>query len=380
MKVLKTCLSKSWGGLEMYALQTVRQLVKSGIRAELLCYPNSRIFHEATSEGFTVHTSRFNGYFHPIEIIETARLLSKNKYDIIHSGASKDLWLIVPSLKIAKLDSPLIFTKQMGSYIIKKDILHKWIYKRVNYALAISNVIAKNLLDTTPLSKEKILLVHNAIDTNKFDPIKIDRSIIRKEFNISQEELLIGMIARFSPGKGHEEFLNAAKELISKYDNLKFMIVGDASKGEDKYAEEIKALSRNLKLDDKIIFTGYRKDTPEILAAMDIFVFPSHAEAFGIALAEALSMGKPTVCSNSDGVLDIAVDGVTSFLFEKQNWKELSQKIEMLILNPNLRFEFGKAARKRAIEMFDLKVFTEKLINIYESVINNFKKRENLNK
>lgn len=366
MKVLKTCLSNSWGGLEMYALQTVKQLLQRGIQTELLCYPNSRIHNEALNEGIIVHTSHFSNYFHPIEILKIAKLLNKNRYDIIHSGASKDLWLIVPSLKLVRLNIPLILSKQMGSYIIKKDFLHKWIYDRVTYALAISNVIAKNLLDTTPLTKEKILLVHNAIDTNKFNPNKVDRSIVRNEFKVEGKELLIGMMARFSPGKGHEEFLYAANELIKKYDNLKFMIVGEASKGENKYAEEIKTLSKNLGLDNKIIFTGYRKDTPEVLAAMDIFVFPSHAEAFGIALAEALSMAKPSVCSNSDGVLDIAVDGVTSFLFEKQNWKELSQKIEMLILNPNLRIEFGKAARKRAVEIFDLRVFTDKLINIYE--------------
>jgi glycosyltransferase involved in cell wall biosynthesis len=60
---------------------------------------------------------------------------------------------------------------------------------------------------------------------------------------------------------------------------------------------------------------------------MDIFIFPSHAEAFGIALVEAMSMGKPTICSNSDGVLDIAVDDITSYLFEKQNKESLSQNL-----------------------------------------------------
>ncbi|MEG8947794.1 glycosyltransferase family 4 protein [Rosettibacter firmus] len=368
MKILKTCLSKSWGGLEMYALQTVKQLIKHGVNAELLCYPDSRIYSEAISEGITTHTSKFNGYFHPFEIIKTSSLL-KNNYDIIHCGASKDLWLIVPSLQLANMNTPLILSKQMGSYIIKKDFLHKWIYKRLDYALAISSVIAKNLEETTPLTKNKILLLHNAIDTEKFNPELINSTLVRKEFSIYDDEILIGMMARFSPGKGHEEFLYAANDLIKKYDKIKFMIVGEASKGEEEYEKEIKILAKRLGLNNKLIFTGFRKDTPEVLAAMDIFVFPSHAEAFGIALAEALSMGKPSVCSNSDGVLDIAVDGETSLLFEKQNWKDLSNKIEKLILNPDLRIKFGKAARNRAIKLFDLEVFTKKLIDIYKRTI-----------
>ncbi len=173
------------------------------------------------------------------------------------------------------------------------------------------------------------------------------------------------MMARFSPGKGHEEFLYAASYLIKKYEKIKFIIVGEASKNEEEYENEIKKLSKKLNLTHKIIFTGFRKDTPEVLAAMDIFVFPSHAEAFGIALTEAMSMGLPSVCSNSDGVLDIAVDNETSLLFEKQNWKDLSHKIETLILNPDLRIKLGKAARKRAIKFFDIEVFTNNLINIY---------------
>jgi glycosyltransferase involved in cell wall biosynthesis len=369
MNVLQTCMSQSWGGMEMYALQTAKQLLNRGINAEILCYPGSRIHQEATKENFTTHTSNASGYFHPSGILAVSGLLSQKKYDIIQCGGSKDLWLIVPALKLKGLKTPLILSKQMGSYIVKKDFLHKLIYNRVTYALAISRVIAKNLADTTPLSKDKILLLHNSIDTKKFDPLKIDGRKIRNEFGVTEEDILIGMIARFSPGKGHEEFLYAANELMTKHKNVKFMIVGEPSKGEDKYAEEIKALASQLGILEKIIFTGYRSDTPNVLAALDIFVFPSHAEAFGIALAEALSMAKPSVCSNSDGVLDIAVNGETSFLFEKQNWKDLSTKTEQLIVNPELREKFGKAARQRAVKMFDIEVFTDKLIDIYNSLL-----------
>jgi glycosyltransferase involved in cell wall biosynthesis len=370
MKILKTCLSQSWGGLEMYTLQTVKQLLKRNIDAELLCYPNSQIHKEALKSGIKVHASYFKNYFHPSETFAISKLIKQSKYDIIHCGASKDLWLITPALFISSEKTPLLLSKHMGSYIVKKDLLHKCIYKRVTAALAISNVIAKNLVDTTPLPKEKIILLHNGIETSVFDPAKTDHQKVRNEFSINDDELLIGMIARFSPGKGHEEFLHAAKILLNKKHKLQFIIVGAPSKGEDLYAEKIKSLANKLGISNKIIFAGFRKDTPEVLAAMDIFVFPSHAEAFGIALAEALSMGKPSVCSNSDGVLDIAVDGVTSYLFEKQNWNDLADKIEMLVISPAKRNELGITSRKRAVEVFDIEVFTDKLISIYKQTLN----------
>lgn len=369
MKVLLTCLSRSWGGLEMYTIQTARQLIINGIQTEILCYPGSRVHQETVNEKINVYTSAFKNYFDPVEQFKISGLLKKNGYDVIHSQASKDLWLIVPALKLATLKTPLLLTKQMGSYIIKKDFLHRWIYKRLDLAFAISRVIAKNLVDTTPLTADKIILLHNSIDTEIFNPAAVDKDLVRKEFKIGGNEILIGMMARFSPGKGHEEFIYAAELLLKKHNNLRFMIIGEPSKGEDKYAAEIKMLASEKDVLDRLIFTGYRKDTPLVLAALDIFVFPSHAEAFGIALAEALSMGKPSVCSNSDGVLDIAVDGETSLLFEKMNWNDLAVKIERLIIDGGLRSSFGTAARKRAVEHFDIKVFTKKLIDIYNSLL-----------
>ncbi len=368
MKILYSCLSKSWGGMEMFTITAVKQLLKKNISVELLCISESRIHIEANNIGIIIHPIKAAGYFHPFSTLKMMSIIRRGKYDLIHTQASKDLWLLVPALKLLKRKTPLILTKQVGSAIVKKDSLHKWIYHRLTYALAISRVIGKNLIDTCPLTENKIKLLHNGIDTKRFDPDKVDSKKVRNEFGIQANEIVIGMLARFSPGKGHEEFLSAAKELNEKYNNLKFLIVGEASRGENNYAESIKQLAKDYKIEN-VIFAGFRSDTPEVLAAMDIFVFPSHGEAFGISLAEAMSMGKPSVCSNSDGVLDIAVDGETSYLFENKNPEDLKKKIELLINLPETRIKFGKASRKRAIENFDLELLTEKVIKIYDESI-----------
>ena len=366
MKVLFTCFSRSWGGMEMFALTTVKQLLQHNIETELACFPNSRLHKEAVKENVSVHTFKQKSYFHPVEILNLSSLIKHNRYSVVECGGSKDLWLVVPALKVAQIKAPLFLSKQMASFIIKKDFLHRWLYKRVTKTFAISNMIKDNLIETTPLPAEKIALLHNAIDTSKFDPAKIDSKIFRNELGVAENQLLIGMIARFSPGKGHEEFLFAAKIILTKHTNLKFVIVGEASLGEESYAQKIKSMSQELGVNKNVIFAGFRKDIPQVLAALDIFIFPSHDEAFGIALAEALSMGKPSVCSNFAGVLDIAIDGETSFLFEKGNANDLAAKTEMLILSSDKRIQFGIAARKRAAAMFDLEVFTQKLISHFE--------------
>ncbi len=368
MKVLYSCLSKSWGGMEMFTLTAVKQLLKRNISVELLCIAESRIHIEANNIGAIIHPVKASGYFHPFSTLKLANLIRRGRYDVIHTQASKDLWLLVPALKLVSSSSPLILTKQVGSSVVKKDKLHRWLYGRLTYALAISRVIVKNLIDTTPLQPDKILLMHNGVDTDVFDPDIISGDKVKEELGIRDNEIVLGMLARFSPGKGHEEFLIAAKILSEKYDNLKFLVVGEASRGESAYAEAIKNNAAELGLNN-LIFPGFRSDTPQVLAAMDIFVFPSHGEAFGIALAEALSMGKPSVCSNTDGVLDIAVDNVTSFLFENKNAEDLASKAEKLISSPETRLKFGRAARQRAVENFRLDVLTGKVIDIYNSAV-----------
>jgi len=353
----------------MFTLTAIHQLLKWNISVELLCFENSRLHKEAEKQNLINHPLKASGYFHPLVSVKLSRIIQNGKFDLIHTQASKDLWVLVPALKIIKSNIPLLLTKQVGSFIIKKDKLHKWVYNRVTYALAISEVIKRNLLETCPLTEEKILLLHNAVDTNKFDPEKIDRQKVRKEFNFADDEIIVGMLARFSPGKGHEEVLFAAEKLSKKFSNLKFLIVGEASRGEKEYANQIKKLvaDHNLK---NVVFAGFRSDTAEVLSALDIFCFPSHAEAFGIALVEAMAMGVPSVCSNSDGVLDIAVNGETSFLFEKKNGNDLAEKLELLISSKEKREQFGRASRERAVKFFDLAFLTEKVISIYKQALN----------
>ena len=368
MKILYSCLSKSWGGMEMVTINSIKQLLDRNISVELICTTESRIHIEANNIGMIIYPIKAPGYFHPIITIKVVSIIKNGKYDLIHTHASKDLWLLVPALKLIKSKIPLVLTKHVGSFIKKTDKMHNWLYSRVNYAIAISKVIKDNLLETTTLDENKIVLHYNGVDPEKYDPDKVDPMNVRKELNIKENELLLGMVARFSAGKGHENFLLVAKELSIKHDNLKFIIVGEASKGEDAYAKEIKNLADDYELNN-IIFAGFRTDMPEVLSAMDIFIFPSHAEAFGVALVEAMAMAKPSVSTSSDGILDITVDNETGHLFNKDDPADLKNKLELLINSPEKRKTLGKAARRRVLEQFDSQKLMDGLVELYKQFI-----------
>ncbi|MFA7287740.1 MAG: glycosyltransferase family 4 protein [Melioribacteraceae bacterium] len=369
MKILMTCLSKSWGGMEMQVINTAVQLLESGFEIDLLLIDKSKLFFEAHKNRINSITVDSFKYFSPLQVIKLRSVLNHNKYEIIHTHFSKDLWLLTPVLKWFGFNTPLILTKHVGSFINKKDYLHQYIYSRLDVALAISRVIKKNLEDTTPLTSDKIELLYSGIADEKFNPAKVAKNRLREEYKLSQEQILIGIAGRFSPGKGHEEFINACEILVNKYKDLKFIIIGESSYGESKYGKKISEMPAALGIEENFIFTGFREDMPEVFNSLDIFVFPSHAEAFGLTLVEAMCMGLPSVCTASDGILDIAVDNETSFLFERENFVELSQKIELLFLSKELREKFGSNARQRVLEMFTKKIYIENLISLYKRFI-----------
>lgn len=101
-----------------------------------------------------------------------------------------------------------------------------------------------------------------------------------------------------------------------------------------------------------MILTGYRDDVPDVLGAMDVFLFPTHSEAFGLVIVEAMAMGVPVVSADCDGVPDIVEEGKTGLLVDPRDVEELTSAVVCLLKDEGVRRDFGRAGRARAEENF----------------------------
>jgi glycosyltransferase involved in cell wall biosynthesis len=221
---------------------------------------------------------------------------------------------------------------------------------------------------------KKSFVVMNGVNLDRFDPENTEIHKIRDEFGIDGDFLIIGMTSRFGPDKGHEEFIKAAKVLLSKRGvergRLKFLIVGSSVFEVDREREEyLKGMVREYGLWEDFIFTGFRDDVPNLLALMDIFVLPAHQEPCGRVLFEAQAMEVPVIGTSSGGTPEIVEDGVTGLLFKPKNVDELVEKLELLIGNPLLRKRMGKAGRQRMKYMFPIKNNSELTMKIYRRLL-----------
>lgn len=361
--VMIYCGSSSWGGMEIMALENVKQLIKQGFKICITCVKDSPLHIHSISTSIKIFfllegTGKLHNYRKFASIIKN--------YDIkvIHTHFSNDLWVIVPAIK--KMKTRLFLTKHLASGVIKKDALHKYLYKRVTKIFAISNFIKKNVLETCPIPEEKVILMPNGIDVNKFSKEKFSRDEIRNELNIQVDKIVTGLVGRITPGKGHKEFIEAI-ETVNKTHSAGsvFLIIGSSSKGEERFEEEIKKLAKEKNINN-IIFTGYRNDISRIFAGMDILAFPSHEESFGITLLEAMAMEVPVIASNNAGIIDIIPTEEFGLLIPPKISNALADAIIKLSEDKDLRKKLSSNARKRVEEKFNIESITKEMVKHYK--------------
>lgn len=340
----------------MIALKTSVELRKLNHNVSILCRKNSTLYKEACKAGIPSFDCFNDDKFSVYTIKKIRNVLRSLDYEIVHTHLSHDLWTLVPAMRGSS--AKLFLTKHMGSYVSKKDFLHKYLYKRVRKIFAVSHYVKKSLIETCPVSSGNITVIPDFIELAEFD---------KENAKVRGGKIVIGMAGRFTPGKGHEDFIKAAQIINDKmHGKVKFMIVGSASYKEEEYERKIKTMVKKSGLEESFEFTGFSNPIAEQLKLMDIFVMPSHEESFGIVLLEAMAMKLPVIATNNAGAKDIVIDNESGILIEPEKPGQIAEKIMQLIQNPDKVKELGRKGRKRVEENFTTESVIPKIVHYYQ--------------
>lgn len=281
--------------------------------------------------------------------LKLANLIKKEKIDLVHANS---IYIVEQSYFAAKLRGvPIICHVRDLVPVLGAGKIRRKAFNGAEILIAISEAVKKDLIEKLHIPQEKITRIYNGVDTNEFSP-DVSGEKFLSEFNLGAKKL-VGMIGRFSPEKGQEVFLNAAAEVLKKYNDVNFVIIGDAKLGSEKFKEKMINLSVKLGLTDKVIFTGFRDDLPQVLASLDVLVVPSVREPFGRVIIEAMAMEKPVVAFNS-GAPEEILNYESRFLITPGDVSALTDGILTLLRDEKLRKETGIKARKVVIERFGI--------------------------
>lgn len=370
-RILQVCSSLAWGGTEMHVPLLSHELLDRGHDVHIVLHPDGAISEEVSRLNIPSTSIEIGRYVDPLSTYMLHQLIKRFRPHIIHLHLSRDLWQTVPASLLAGFKGPIVLTKHVGSYIMKKDPLHRWLYRRISRVITVSETLNRNVCETCPIPPEHVITVHPALDLARFDPVRYDRDKTREILNIPAGAYLIGTVGRVSPGKGYEDFLQAAQKLRARNKNksLHFVVVGSASYGEEDYYENIIQLAQELELGESVTFTGFRRDIPALLNAMDVFIFPSRAEGFGATVIEAMAMGVPCVSTRSDGTLDTVVDRKTGLVFQGGDVEGLAGAVELFLRNDSLRNQIAKNGYRQVRDRFNLDAMIDRLEILYAKSI-----------
>ncbi len=180
----------------------------------------------------------------------------------------------------------------------------------------------------------------------------------------------IGLVGRISPWKGQHVFIKAAAQLRHRYPNARFQIIGSALFNETDYERDLHELTASLGMEERIEFTGFRRDIQTAIADLDILVHASTTgEPFGQVVAEGMANGKPVIATCGGGVPEIVVNGVTGLLIPMDDVEAMAAAMGYLLDNPEEALAMGAAGHKRADTHFNIENTARLVETIYEEML-----------
>jgi len=191
-----------------------------------------------------------------------------------------------------------------------------------------------------------------------------DRAKARSQFGISRDVLCIGNVAAFVPEKGHAILIRAFAKLRAQFPGCILLLSGDGA-GRTK-AEE---LVQQLQLVDAVKFAGPATEISTVLAAVDVFAFPSHEEPLGSALLAAMAHALPVVAIARGGIPEVIENEKNGLLVNSLDPSVLSAALARLLANPDQALRFGESARETIVERFSAGEMADATLRLYEQLI-----------
>jgi len=224
----------------------------------------------------------------------------------------------------------------------------------------------KFVAESIALPKREIEVVYMGCDINKFINNKESRKNIREKLYISPKEVVLLFVGSLLKQKGIFDLVEAFNQTYKKYKNLRLIFVGKGF----AYSEIVNKLNE-LQFKNKIYIVGEKSHNkiPDWLNASDIFVFPSHSEGLPNVVIEAMACGKPVIATKVGGIPEAVQDGKSGILIEKGDIKALSNAINYLIRNKQIRISMGNKGRKIVEEKFTWNKSSKILRKIYDEVL-----------
>ena len=327
-----------------------------------------RVSIELGHPHFLTWTLLFNHFIEK----RVGQIFQDYKPDIIHAHD----WLVATSSISMKyyLKTPLVATihsTEVGragglhspdSYTING--LEWWVTYEAKRVIVTSEAMRREVLDQFHLPQEKVNVIPNAIDLEKFN-LEVDTDRVRSKYALPYEKVVL-FVGRLTPQKGAEYLIRAAPMILERHPEAKIVIAGDGWLRED-----LETLAKRVDKTGKILFTGFLSDREliEIMLCADVLVVPSVYEPFGIVALEGMAAGVPVVASEIDGLAEIVKNEKTGVTVYPRNSDSIAWGVNRVLSDPGYAKWLSKNAKEYVQKTYNWQITAEKTISLYHEAV-----------
>ncbi len=295
-----------------------------------------------------------------------AKYIEQNQIQIVHTHVLRPDILGGFAARLAHRPA-VLSTKHNMAYVRGQS---SWLMRNLFYwpamylsdqIITVTEALRQQAIARLRINPARVTTIHNGIDAERY--YRPDaRAATRAALGLDPDAFVITYTGRLIGGKGLEDLLRAARPLVERHPACRVLIVG-----EGELLARLQQLAGELGLLSHVIFAGFRRDVPEVLAASDAFVLPSFSEGLPLSVLEAMAAGKPVVVSRVGGVPEIVADGETGLMIEPGDVPGLTAALLSLIEDPARREALCVRGRQHVRDHFSVPSMVARYQDLYQA-------------
>ncbi|MFC1548565.1 glycosyltransferase family 4 protein [Candidatus Omnitrophota bacterium] len=363
--------SEIFGGGQISLIELLSRLDRSRFEPMVLCPGEGGLSEKVKALNipalfWEMPTARTINLFKTAEKVRELRsIILENNVDIIHANGSRAQFY--SSLAVKGTGAKLIWH-------VRESTPDRWLYdwfigNSARRIICVSQGAKEKRFGHFPSLDPKLRVVYNGVDTQRFKKDPGSRRSVREDLGVGDDDILLGHIGLLTRQKGHQILLKAISILAGNNPNIKLLIMGKTI--DVAYVKRLTTMTKQLGLDDNIIFSEPREDVEATLSALDIFILPSEREGFSRALIEAMSSSLPIIASDVEGNNEAIIHEETGFLVPYGDVYLLAEDIQKLLKDRNMSEKMGQNARKRVEKRFNIETHVSAIQELYEEIFKN---------
>jgi glycosyltransferase involved in cell wall biosynthesis len=279
-------------------------------------------------------------------------LMRAHAVDVVHTHSSIDSW--VAGLAARSLGLAVVRSRHVSIPIPRT---RAFVYRLADRIITSGEAVAR-IVEGAGVSRERIVAIGPGIDTARFHP-GVSGKAVRTELGLRGP--VVGLVANIRGSKGHRFFLDAARDVLRRHPDARFLIVGDGIGFDD-----VRRRVDELGLAQHVVMTGFRRDVPEVMAALDVLVLPSvKSEAMSQVIPQALAVGTPVVGTTVGGTPELVRDGETGRVVPPADAPALAAAIADMLAAPARARQLARRGQAEVLARHSMEAAMTRTVAVY---------------